>query len=130
MSTVRPVDVEGALVGYLSSHLSVPVATFLDNPRPPSCVRLFRIGGVRRNEVQERALLNIEAWADDEVSALELATNVWSLIDAADGEFVANGAWLADGSTGLASPVSNPDPESKQARYQFTANLTFNLEVS
>lgn len=127
---MRPADVEGALLDYLSQLLDVPVDTHVPSPRPAAFVRLYRIGGVRLNMAQERSLLNVEAWGANETAAYDLAARVWGLLDDADGEFLAPGVWLADGSSGLASPVSNPDPDSGQARYQFTANVTINLQES
>lgn len=118
------------MVSYFKPLVGVPVSTKVPNPRPASFLRPYRIGGVRVNMAQERALFNIEAWGADGVAAFELAQLAWSLLDAADGEFLAPGVWLADGSSGLASPVSNDDPDSGQARYQFTANVTVNLEES
>ena len=129
----RPVDVEGGLQSWLRArHADVPVVLRVPPVRPAKFVRLYRIGGVRINPAQERALLNIEAWGTGDLDAFNLAAEVWSDLDDAGGQEVAPGVWVDESGDGLASPVENSDPETGQARYQFTANLvvSLNLEVS
>ena len=127
---MRPVDVEGGVVTYLAGKLSVPVSTRVPAPRPESFVRVWLIGGTRANLAMATNLLQVECWAGSETAAQSLAADTWEALDAADGDFLAPGVWLADGQGGLASPVNNSDPETGSPRYTFTANLTVTLEVS
>lgn len=126
---MRPVDVEAGFIAYLKPLLSVPVSTRVPSTRPPSFLRLYKAGGSRVNLAQESAFVVFEAWGPDDVAAFTLAQQVWSALDAADGEFLAPGVWLAEGS-GLSSPVENNDPQSGQSRYQFNATVVVNLEES
>jgi hypothetical protein len=122
--SARPVDVESLLVAWLKrARDGVSVSTKVPNPRPSEFVRVRRMGGTRRNLVQEQALIFIECWGPSDYAAFLLAQDVWAWMDALDGE-----PWCH--STGLASPLSNSDPDTGQDRYTFTANMLVNLTVS
>ena len=126
----RPADVEGGLVAYLNGVLDVPVSTRVPSVRPAKFVRLYLVGGTRSNLAQSRSLVFLECWAASETAAFDLAADTWQAIADADGSFLSDGVWLADGESGLSTPVSNDDPESGTPRYTFTANVTVNLQES
>lgn len=115
---MRPRDVEGDLITLLGTT-AVPVSTLVPNPRPAKFIRVSRAGGDRRNLIQEQPLVIVECWADTSVGAFTIAQDAWSEIDAEYGD-----------DAGLTSPVWFPDPDTAQARYQFTVNLFASLEVS
>ena len=118
MSTLRPGDVEGALIVLLRPVLGVHVSTRIPNPRPDRHVKVTRAGGNRANLVQERPLLIIECWAPDSVAAFNLAADAWQVLDGAEDATV-NGVTF--GSMSLASPINQPDPDTTNPRYTFTA---------
>ena len=120
MSTLRPGDVEGALIALLRAALGVHVSTRIPNPRPDRHVKVTRAGGNRANLVQERPLLIIECWGPDSVAAFDLAADAWSALDAANGTVV-NGVPIDLPRDSLASPINMPDPDTSSPRYQFTA---------
>ena len=120
MSTLRPGDVEGALIVLLRPVLGVHVSTRIPNPRPDRHVKVTRAGGNRANLVQERPLLIIECWGPDSVAAFDLAADAWATLNAADGTVVA-GVALDFPTNSLASPINQPDPDTTNPRYQFTA---------
>ena len=122
MSTLRPGDVEGALIALLRAVLGVHVSTRIPNPRPDRHVKVTRAGGNRANLVQERPLLIIECWGPDSVAAFDLAADAWSALDAANGTVV-NGIALDFPTNSLASPISMPDPDTSSPRYQFTCQV-------
>ena len=90
-------------------------------------VRVSRVGGSRTNLVQERPTVLFECWAATEVAAFTLAAQVWADVDElvrTDPRF----AWQSEGA--LSSPVNFPDGVSSNPRYQFTAQLIVNMEVT
>ena len=122
--TVRPVDVESLLVAWLKpTRAGLAVTTKIPNPRPAEFVRVRRMGGTRLNLVQENPLIYVECWGPSDYDAFLLAQDVWARMDALDGE-----PWCH--STGLASPLSNSDPDSGTDRYTFTANMVVNFALS
>lgn len=116
--TLAPVDVEATVRSALLS-LGVPVSTKVPNPRPAAFIRISRAGGLRANLVQEQPSVIVECWSDDSVQAFGLAASAWSAMESAFGPEL-----------DATSPVWFPDPDSTQARYQFTASPLVNLEES
>lgn len=125
---VAPVNVEGALVSWLSAGLSgVSVSVRVPTPRPDSFVRVRRLGGIRGNLAQENPLVLFESWAPSVSAAFTLAQRVWALVDAADGLTITSGVFVAE--TGLTVPVPIDDPDTGTPRYQFTGNMVVNLDL-
>ena len=62
-------SVEKVLVAALNAVLDVPVSTKVPAQRPPSFVRLVRVGGSRPNLVTDRSIVTFECWATDEPAA-------------------------------------------------------------
>lgn len=118
MSTLRPGDVEGAFIALLRTATGVHVSTRIPTTRPDRHIKVTRAGGSRANLVQERPLLIIECWGPDSVAAFDLAASAWQVLDGAEDTTV-NGVTF--GSMALASPISMPDPDTGNPRYQFTA---------
>lgn len=106
-------DAEALCVTALNAFLTdARASTKVPNPRPAKLVRVTRIGGPRLNVGIEAPTILFEAWGPDEVSAQNLAARTRALIEAMD-EFGYEQSGL----------VNNPDSETANPRYQFTAVL-------
>lgn len=121
-----PIDVEGVFVAGLKSRMpGVKVSTRV--PADRVGVKVTRAGGSRLNLAQERPTVLFECWAATELAALQLALDVWRHVD----DLLSTDARLAHAGDGaMSSPVNFPDGVSTNPRYQFTAQLIANLEVS
>lgn len=124
-------DVEATLVAYLNQSLaargeSARASTHVPNPRPAQLVRVTRIGGPRRNAVQDDAMVTVQCWAASEVEAADLgriSRGIVHSMDVWDGEI---GVFYAGEVGGLAYL---PDPDSGTPRYQFTVTLRAKAQV-
>lgn len=116
--TVKPTDIEAHVRSTLLA-LGDPVVTKVPNPRPSRFIRVSAAGGGRANLVQSRPFVIVECWAADTVAASDLASDAWGRIETAYGPDVP-----------MTMPTDFPDPESGQARYQFTAQPVIDLEES
>ena len=100
---------------------TAPVGLEVPKPRPLSFATIVRIGGVRRNLVVDEATLAIEAWADTEARAHDLAQLVRAAIHSLVGETTDAGTVYRTGE--FAGPTSLPDPDSDNPRYVFTVTV-------
>lgn len=116
-----PVDVEAALVSYLSGAVGVRVVTTIPNPHPGRLVRVGRIGGLRANLVQEKPLVLIECWDTTEPAAYGLMQDVYAALTAAVQTWITDDVWLYR--LELSGGVNYPDPSTNGSRYQLTASL-------
>lgn len=115
-----PADVEAAMVTLLpGAHTRVPPT------RPAEFTRVSRAGGNERNIVQSDVRLLVECFAADSVAAFARAARAWGLIKAAEGTTV-GGVWISRAE--MTEPVNYPDQTTRQARYQFVAQLTTSLQ--
>lgn len=114
-------NIEKLLIAALKPLFSVPFSTEVPATRPPSFVRLTRVGGPRRDVVTEQPMVVFEAWALTALAAgdlgRELQAHVFALAQ-------------TDHPTGYVRSVhevgglqSFPDPVSSSPRYQFTVQL-------
>ena len=120
MTTLAPVDVEGAFVTFLNAEMAPPVSTRVPNPRPASHVRVQVIGGTVTNVAFETARLLVECWAGSTGAAVALARQAWAQVASTKGTTVGTAFVL---STNLSRPVNFPDPDTTSPRYQFTVDL-------
>lgn len=107
--------------GYTGIH----VGTRVPNPRPTRFIRVLRTGGSRRNLVVDDTMLTVEAWADAEEDAQDLAQLARALIAATRGTMLAGTAvYTVDDVTGPGAlpsgPTFVPDPLSAQPRFSFS----------
>lgn len=114
----RPPDIEATLVTLLTTS-DVSVHTQVPNPRPAKFIRISRAGGSRRNLIQDQPLIIVECWASSGTAAFGVAQDAWSTLDTTYGD-----------DADLSSPVWFPDPDTSQARYQFTAELLVPLIIT
>jgi len=118
--SLAPQDVEGAFITVLRAATGVHVSTRVPSTRPDRHIKVTRAGGTRWNLITERPLLIVECWAPDSVAAFNLASQAWAALNAADGSVV-NGIALALDDNSLSAPINQPDPDTTNPRYQFTA---------
>jgi len=107
--------------GLPAQGFAVPTGTRVPDPRPSAFVRVLRTGGLRDTPVTDWAQLTVEAWADDEAEAQDLAQMCRALLMGAPGSVV-NGATVCAYNE-LSAPQNLPDPTSAQPRYGFTIRL-------
>jgi hypothetical protein len=121
-------DAEDLICGYLAGELSarghdVPVGTRPPEPRPAEGFLVVRrTGGVAHTPVTDAALLAVEAWADRESLAYELARIARAALTAAPGQLGGATVYLVREAAG---PANLPDPVSPLARYTATYEIHF-----
>lgn len=124
MGELQPANLEAALVVLLKGPLGVGVSTKVPNPRPPSFVRVGRVGGASLNLVQEQPVALVECWAPTDLAAWNLAAAAWQILSGRE-PLVAGSVEL--GERILSAPVNYPDPATSSSRYQFTVQPILNL---
>jgi len=119
----RPVDVEAAVVAFLASSLAATVGT----SRPaatswPLEVVLVRVqvvdGAPSRSVVLDDAVLSVEVWAADSVTAAGVASQACGLLDDWHGS-----AGVTVYRASASRPRSVPDPVAQSPRYIFTVSV-------
>lgn len=118
-------DSVAVVVGYLGAALAafgepVPVVSRIPSPRPPSFVRVERIGGARQTVVSDRPRLDVHCWAETESAAHDLAAHVRAHLGAIPG--VRDGVTVY-GINEVGGPMWLPDTESSQPRYAFAVEI-------
>lgn len=88
------------------------------SPRPDRFVELRRDGGVADSVVTDRPRLSCQCWADTEANAERLAAITRAVLKTLPG----TGAIRRVRDVG--GPFPAPDPESGQARYFFSVEIT------
>lgn len=76
-------NIESALVGYLSGSLDCRVSADVPNPRPGGLVTVERTGGGKESLVIDRPTVAIQCWGKTRADALALARDVETAMDAA-----------------------------------------------
>lgn len=114
-------DAEMVAVTLLRERLGVPV--YITPPRdiPSTYVRITRLGGVRRNEVTDAALIGVNCYSKSRCTAAKLANEARAVLDGSAGEKVHDAGirfWRE-----VAGPVNYPQPDVDRVRYQFTGEL-------
>lgn len=71
-------DAVAVVTAYLRDALTahgqlVPVVSRVPSPRPPTFVRVRRLGGVQQTPVSDRPRLDVHCWAESESAAHDLA---------------------------------------------------------
>ena len=126
--TIRPVDIEKAAVAYLADVMPAVTA---GTTRPAgtdwqtSFAAVVRVqvvgGGEPRGLVLDDAILSVEVWAPDSVTAADLASQVCGHFGAWSGTWAGALIYRAQ----AARPSSVPDPGVPGVpRYLFTVQAT------
>lgn len=119
-------DAAAVAIGYLTEafaeyDIDVPVHHKVPEVRPARFVTIVRGGGPRASLVVDRPTLMVEAWAETDADAEDLAQQSRALLHAMRG--------LTHGGTAIyridefSGPATLPDPDSGQARSVFTLSL-------
>lgn len=119
-------DAESVVVAFLKAQLTArsdeaKVGTKVPAVRPARLVRVSRTGGILRNLVTDSPQLTFECWDANEVAASDLCKLVRAIIHAAP-QLTLTGA-VCNRVQEVGGPVSFPDPDTSNPRYQFTAAL-------
>lgn len=113
-------DATAVVIAWLDQNVAQPVSHTAPKPRPSAFVTVARTGGVASG-VLDNALITVEVWAASAAAAGSLAQTVRALVLAMSGRVVGT---AAIGAVSEASgPQDLPDPDSKQARSTFTAQV-------
>jgi len=112
---------------YLDSLVGEPVFSRVPNPRPPEFYTITRTGGVQRNIVTDEPQLTVEAWAQTDAEAQDMAQIARAYLHAAVG-VVVNGTAIYRVDE-LAGPSNFPDPISGQPRYSQSFSVAARGEV-
>lgn len=113
------VSVDAMVLSFLTPRVSVPVHVSVPEDRPESFIVARRNGGGALNRAIDVATVTVDAWADRDLAASELAEQART---AFLNESLAMP--LVSGVEELTGPYSVPDPESKSPRFRFSMRLT------
>lgn len=119
-------DAVTLVVDYLEDSLDdrgfpVPVGSRVPDPRPASFVRVMRAGGERRDLVTDNPRLIIEAWADTDGDADDLAQLCRALLHDLRGRVLDGVPVYKVEEAG--GPADLPDPLSDQSRSTFIVQI-------
>lgn len=120
-------DAVAAVISALNTQLpalgftGVPVRSKVPNPRPARFIAVYRTGGPRLNIVVDSAQITVEAWANSQSEAHDLAQAARAILNSLEGTSV--GGTLLYGINEFSGPADLPDPESGQARYTWTSSV-------
>ena len=124
---LAPADIEFVLVEYLKSSLTVPVATKLGSAK--NQVVLFTTGGSKSTLVSGRPRVVFDCYGEREALAINLANQVWALVEDLDCRMV-DGTQFYDVDSTL--PINLPHPDKPDlSRRQFNSLIhTRHVRVS
>lgn len=124
---LAPADIEFVLVGYLKSRLTVPVATKLGSAK--NQVVLFTTGGSKSTLVSGRPRVVFDCYGEREALAINLANQVWALVEDLDCRMI-GGTQFYDVDSTL--PINLPHPDKPDLfRRQFNSLIhTRHVRVS
>ncbi|WP_045076269.1 hypothetical protein [Psychromicrobium lacuslunae] len=122
---IRFPDIEKLLCKYLTNMLAltdqagVKAGTKVPVKRPRAFVRVLRTGGARQNVIYDRAQITVEAYADDEVTAEDIAQLCRGFIHRIDQVDDVQFYRVDE----FAAPANFPDPLTSQTRYIATYQI-------
>lgn len=124
---LAPADIEFVLVEYLKPLLTVPVATKLGSAK--NQVVLFTTGGSKSTLVSGRPRVVFDCYGEREALAINLANQVWALVEDLDCRMV-SGTQFYDVESTL--PINLPHPDKPDLfRRQFNSLIhTRHVRVS
>lgn len=124
---LAPADIEFVLVEYLKSRLTVPVATKLGSAK--NQVVLFTTGGSKSTLVSGRPRVVFDCYGEREALAINLANQVWALVEDLDCRMI-DGTQFYDVDSTL--PINLPHPDKPDLfRRQFNSLIhTRHVRVS
>lgn len=115
-------DVEALLISHLSERFpDTPISTVVPDPRPKRFMRLRIVGGNNLRINTDSTMVTFHCWEADSIKASQLARQARAYVHALAGESI-NDTWIYR-VRDVGGPVSNPDPLTKEPRYQFTVSL-------
>lgn len=117
-------DVEAYLAGVLPTFpdlAGVPVKTRVSNPRPPTFIRVTRVGGQRRDLITDLASVVVQTWAPTEDQAALLAKKTRAALGSLSASD--HGGVFVQRSEEVTAPEWFPDPASGTPAYQMTFQI-------
>lgn len=122
-------DVETLVVQYLNAELATrspwtttEAYTKVPMNRPAAFVRILRTGGTRTRFI-DTATLALESWADDAITASNLAQTVRALMFNIDRVTYDSVTYQFYAPQEFAGPANLPDPDSVMERYTETFSV-------
>ena len=111
---IKGVDCVGLVIGYLNPLVDPGVHGRVPTNRPARFYRVSAAGGDGfESKIVFRAAVVVEAWAQDEPTAMNDLLLAMALLEAAPNEFYAE----------CSAPVSLPDPDTGTPRFLSTVQL-------
>lgn len=115
-------DICTVLVPWLRTRLTpTPVHATVPAARPARMVRVYRVGGIRRDVVSDSALVTVECWGESDQDAHALAAEARAHLGELRGPV---GSTVVQRTAEAGGPVSVPDPDTGAARVQMTIEVT------
>jgi len=119
-------DTEEDVRAHLASELplfgaDVPAHIKLPTDRPSEFVRVYRVGGPRRDAFTDNGSYALEGWAQTESRALALLNIARGIVNALPGHTIGESRVYT--TREFAGPGLLPDPISKQSRYTLTVSI-------
>ena len=102
--------------------ITVPVGGRTPDPRPAEYIRLYVIGGTRRDLVTDQPTVVVETYARTDERASDLANLARAYINALEGTDLEPGAAVYRVGE-FSRPANLPDPTTTQSRYTATYSL-------
>lgn len=116
MVDVKLPSADELVLRFAKSRMSVPVVVQVPATRPAEFLQVGRVGGGPLNRVLDAPVIVAYAWAGSKARAEEIASEFRDLILNRVGEMP-----LVRGVDSVVGPYSDPDPDSKVARYAVTS---------
>lgn len=113
-------DAVAVAISWLADQLGAIVFPRVPNPRLEQMVIVRRTGGARLNLVADNPTLTVEAWADSDEDAHDLAQEARAYLLAMRGEIIEGVTVYRTVDVG--GPGLLPDPLSAQSRYTFSVS--------
>ncbi|MCT2056845.1 hypothetical protein M3D53_09445 [Dermabacter hominis] len=80
-----PPDIVASIITYLRAH-GFDARSRVPLERAPGMVRVQRTGGEPENRYQDRPVILIESWDEDQPSSFDLSRRLWAMFAALDRE--------------------------------------------
>lgn len=113
-------DAVDVAITWLTANLGPIVLPRVPNPRLSQMVIVRRTGGARLNLVADNPTLTVEAWAQTDEDAHDLAQEARGYLLAMRGEVI--GGVTVYRTADVGGPGLLPDPLSTQSRYTFSVS--------
>ena len=114
------INSEAVVIAYLKQAVEIPVYADAPKDRPGSFLTVELVGGSRDTVVFNRTRLAIQCWDVSRYTASVLAQTVCDALAVGSRQLAMFGVTAVE----ITNVINFPDLESRQPRYQVTAEVT------